>query len=171
MENIRRKIRLFFATYGSLLFQIIGLIVIVLFSLNMANELYTESSNESINLEGEYTYQQEKLQNEEDNKKVISQFLEYCNNNQIELAYSMLSEACINEKYKTIDSFKTEYIDKIFTHKKEYIIEKENDLYKITIMDGILESGSLENRNSLINYYKIEENVLNKTIYIEKGIN
>ena len=169
MENIRRNIRLFFVTYGSLLFQIIGIIVLILFSIRGINYLYKENSQTKIEntLTQEEIQEQDNIKKHKENISFISKFLDYCNNKNIEEAYNMLSEECIRHNYETIDKFRDEYVNKIFTYKKEYRIEEENNLYKITILEGVLESGNLENRKSEICYYKIEGNVLEKEIYIQ----
>lgn len=167
MEDIRRNIKLFFTAYGSLFFQLIGIIAIVIFVLQSLNNIYRNeeknNSNQNIIIE-----QNKIVENEKDNLEIISKFLDYCNEKNVEKAYSMLSEECIKEKYQTIDIFKTEYIDKIFTYKKEYEIKKEDEKYKITILEGILESGTTENRKSVISYYKIDESILEKSIFIER---
>lgn len=171
MENMRRSIKLFFATYGSLLFQIIGIIAIFLFALNSINYLYKENNAKTSkeNIVSEQEIKEEKnIEEEKEYKLYISEFLNYCNAGKTEEAYSMLSEKCIKEKYQTIDIFKKEYVDKVFIYKKDYEIEKENDKYKVKILEGALESGRIENRESIISYYKIEENALKKCIYIER---
>lgn len=170
MENIRRSIKLFFTIYGGLLFQIIGGIAIFFFVLKGINYLYKEnsetSSQENLISEQEIIDKQIELEKEEEDILFISKFLDYCNDKKVEEAYSMLSEECIKQKYQTMDIFKKEYIDKIFTYKKEYKIEKEDNVYKITILEGILESGSTENRDSIISYYRIDERVLERYIFI-----
>lgn len=167
MEDIRRNIKLFFTAYGSLFLQLIGIIAIVIFVLQSLNNIYRNeeknNSNQNIIIE-----QKKIIEEEKENIEVISKFLDYCNEKNIEKAYSMLSEECIKEKYQTIDIFKTEYMDKIFTYKKEYEIKKEDEKYKITILDGILESGTVENRKYVISYYKIDESILEKYIFIER---
>lgn len=171
MENIRRNIRIFFATYGGLLFKIIFNILIFFFVLRGLDYLYKEN-NENIlnsNINGVIVKQEElDLEIENNNILFISKFLDYCNDKKIEEAYNMLSKECIEKKFYTVNVFKKEYIDEIFTYKKEYKIEKENNLYKIIILEGILESGSIENRNSIISYYRIDESVLERYIFIER---
>ena len=172
MEILKRKIRLFFLTYGSFLFRIIALIVIVILVLQGINYLYkknTEYDTKQAMMATEQTKQQSAaLQGLKEDEQLISSFLDYCNNKEIQKAYEMLSKECINEKYPTIEKFKQEYIDKIFSYPKEYEIEKENDEYKITIIEGALQSGTIENRNSIESYYKIKEDVLIRSIYIER---
>lgn len=172
MENIRRSIRLFFVSYGSLLFQIIAIIAIVLFVIRGANHLYIQNSEKEIIenelLQEESKQEQQAIKKEKEDISFISEFLDYCNDKKIEEAYSMLSEKCIKDNFQTIEKFKNEYVNKIFTYQKEYEIEKEDDLYKITILDGLLQSGGSENRKSIIYYYRINENVLGKELFIER---
>lgn len=172
MENMRRSIKLFFATYGSLLFRIIGVIAIIIFILQGINYLYKENSQNNLKENSisnrAMMEKQEKLKNEKEDKILISKFLDYCNDKRVEEAYNILSEECIKENYQTLEKFSKEYVAEIFTYKKDYEIELENDLYKITIIDGILESGSVENRKSIVCYCRVEENVLERTIYIER---
>lgn len=167
MEDIRRNIKLFFTAYGSLFLQLIGIIAIVFFVLQSLNNVYKDK-NVSDSSQNILIEQKKIIEEEKENIEVISKFLDYCNEKNVEKAYSMLSEECIKEKYQTIDIFKTEYMDKIFTYKKEYEIKKENEKYKITILDGILESGTVENRKYVISYYKIDESILEKYIFIER---
>lgn len=162
MENIRRNIKLFFTIYGSLFFQIIGIIVIILFVLNISNSIYREQNDNAITTE-----KKEVIEKENEDKALITKFVDHCNDKDIEEAYNMLSIECIDNKYQTIEFFKSEYIDKIFNYKKEYKIEKEDEKYKITVLEGILESGSIENRNSIVSYYTIYQNGSQKKIYIE----
>lgn len=172
MENIRRSISLFFATYGGLLFQIIGTIALILLALRGLDYLYKENNidklNENVVSEQEIALKEKATKKEKENILFISEFLDYCNNKKIQEAYNMLSEKCITEKFQTIERFKKEYVEKIFTYKKDYKIEKIENLYKITILEGVLQSGKTENRDGIISYYEISENVLEKEIYIER---
>lgn len=172
MENIKRSIRIFFTTFGGLLFQIIGIIAIVLFAIHGVNNLYKENTKtqelEESKLSEEVQIKKELLEKENENRLFISEFIDYCNENKIEEAYNMLSEECIKDKYQTIEKFEDEYVNKIFTYKKDYEIEIEDNLYKVTIMEGILQSGKIDNRNSITSSFTIEESVLEKKINIER---
>ena len=77
---------------------------------------------------------------------LIDDFFEYCNDNQIEYAYSLLSEDCKEELYPTIDDFKTKYYNRIFTEKKSYdsmfwITNSNRNTYRIQIMKDLLSAG------------------------------
>lgn len=173
MENLKRSVRIFFATYGGLLFRIIGGIILIIIVLRGINSIVKENNKPSLTQnnivsQNEKEYREKKLEIQQENKKFVSEFIDYCNDNKIQEAYQMLSEECINKKYPTIDKFKSEYINKIFTYKKEYKIIEENGLYKVELLEGILQSGKIEDRDFIETYFKIEESILGKKIYIER---
>lgn len=172
MEEIRRNVKLFLVSYKYLFFQIIGTIVIVLNIIHGINNLYKENTKieepENSKLSENVQAKNELLKKESENKLLISNFIELCNKNKIEEAYSMLSERCIKEKYATMEKFKNEYIYKIFNYQKDYEIQIENNLYKVIIKEGILQTGKIDNRNSITTILYIEEDLSEKKIYIER---
>ena len=127
MENIRRSVKLFFAIYGGLLFRIIGTIALILLALRGLDYLYKENNidklNENVVSEQEIALKEKATKKEEENILFISEFLNYCNDKKIQEAYNMLSEKCIKEKFQTIEIFKNEYVEKIFTYKKDEMFE------------------------------------------------
>ena len=173
MENLKRSVRIFFATYGGLLFRIIGGIILIIVVLRGINSIVKENNKPSLTQnnivsQNEKEDREKKLEIQQENKKFVSEFIDYCNDNKIQEAYKMLSKECINKKYPTIEKFKSEYINKIFTYKKEYKITEENGLYKVEVLEGILQSGKIEDRDFIETYFKIEESILGKKIYIER---
>jgi len=172
MEKIRREIRLFWTRNGKSLLQIIGvifLIISVIQGLNRYTILQNEEKQEKL-LATQEQREKEKLQKEKDKdyKNIISTFINCCNNKDIEIAYNMLSKTCKQDKYSTVKEFEEKYINKIFDNKKDCkIILKENKIYKILLLEDILQSGTIENRKQVEDYYSIEEDVLgNMTINI-----
>ena len=78
---------------------------------------------------------------------VIKQFVEYCNNNDIEKAYALLSQDCKNEMYKTQEVFENNYVKEIFTEKRSYDIqtwsgESNSVIYKVKYLNDIMATGS-----------------------------
>ena len=51
----------------------------------------------------------------DNNLNIISQFVEFCNNQEYENAYNLLSQDCKDAVYSTLDSFVTNYCNKVFT--------------------------------------------------------
>ena len=173
MEKIKRKIKLFFVSYGRLLFEIIGGIALIIFIIQSLNQ-YTISQKKEIIKEleatqGEREKEKKKTEDIQENKDFISRFIDYCNDRNIEEAYNMLSDSCKQKQYTTIKKFKDKYINKIFDSKYDYEITlHEENKYKIIFLEDILQAGTIENRKQKEYYYTIEEDVLgNKTINLK----
>ena len=105
------------------------------------------------------------------NQTKIKNFIQFCNDGDINSAYSMLSQNCKNELFETAQEFKTKYVDKIFTTKKQYNIENWissslGSTYKVTyINDDMLQTGAVS--NSIKDYITIDLNdELNVLSYI-----
>lgn len=78
---------------------------------------------------------------------VIKQFVEYCNNNDVEKAYALLSQDCKNEMYKTQEVFENNYVKEIFNEKRSYDIqtwsgESNSVIYKVKYLNDIMATGS-----------------------------
>ena len=85
-----------------------------------------------------------------ENQQIIDNFINSCNSGEIEQAYNYLSSDCKNILFPTVNDFKSKYYDSIFTSKKDYSIENWINTisaytYKITYVNNILSSGTIEN--------------------------
>ena len=100
----------------------------------------------------------------EDNSNIIKTFVEYCNESNLQEAYNMLTDDCKEQLYKTLDIFKTNYINQIFKGQKSYKLElwTENDnyyTYRITYIDGNpLQTGGYNSNNNYVDYITIVKN-------------
>lgn len=143
---IKRKIRLFFVSYGNLILFFIGtflLIVLVIQGLN--NIVKKQNPKNNINITEEKIEIQKKEEQDKEEKEYISKFINYCNNNKIEEAYEMLSEKCKKEKYNNIKQFKNQYIDKVFDiYIYDYKIIKHNNQYKVNLTQDIISTGRID---------------------------
>lgn len=165
MEKIKRKLGVFIITYGKLLLIIFGAFCIIrVISKFIANNNYINNTyeNELVSKTNELT----KL-NEED-KKIISKFIEYCNVGNVSEAYNMLSDKCKTEVYYSEDIFKNEYIGKSFRIKivKYEVGFLNDDTYKVDLTQNMLETGKAD--AVLTQIFKIEKTELDKKIYIQK---
>ena len=98
---------------------------------------------------------------------MIEEFIKLCQNKEIERAYELLSTKCKTDLYPNIEKFKEQYYNKIFNVKREIEIEiVDNQTYKIKFTEDILESGKIEGRESIIDYYKIDSEILEDKLYI-----
>ena len=105
---------------------------------------------------------------------VINYFIRLCNENKIEEAYDMISNDCKEVLFPTINDFRNNYYNKVFTKQKTAKIEEsmyEGEIYKITYTSDLLANGGYK-EETLEDYIYVtrEDNEpkisLNKFIYI-----
>lgn len=165
MEKIRREIRLFLIRNGKLLLQIIG---IILFAILIIQTLNNEAKENKANQENNKLIHEEKKEVNKkikQDKKIIEEFINCCNDEKIEDAYKMISDYCIKEKYPTIKDFKEKYINQIFDIKIcEYEISKINDIYLVELTQNFLETGTKESLKQT--KIQIIEGEFENTLYI-----
>lgn len=103
-------------------------------------------------------YNSEKIQDEK--LKLISAFLEKCNNGKIEEAYDFLSTDCKEEMFPVLEKFKNDYTDLVFNTAKTYDIKLwmsgKYSIYKISIYENALATGVVNN-NAIDSYYTVVE--------------
>lgn len=166
MEDIRRALKIFWTEHGTpVLFW--GIAITVVFVIIQILNFYAIKNNQK-NGQGKIETKVS-ISKEENikNKDIINNFIEFCNKGKIQEAYELLSENCKKELYPTIDKFKEDYYKKIFTQTREIEIQLEDkNVYKVTFYEDILESGKIENRNSIVDYYQIEQEILEDKLYI-----
>ena len=85
----------------------------------------------------------------ENSQAIIKSFFDYCSNNNVQGAYSLLSKECKDELYPNINEFKRKYLDIIFTNKKTYnsklwISNDNKNTYRIEIYGDLLSTGGKE---------------------------
>lgn len=78
---------------------------------------------------------------------VITEFLENCNNGNVEEAYNMLTDECREEMFSTVEDFRTFYYGNIFNGSKvTFEIENwVNNIYKVDIVPDMLSTGKVNN--------------------------
>lgn len=176
--NIRREIKLFWSSHSdAFLFyaMVFGAVILITQGLNkMAkqerlekekNIIQNEVINETINeITNEITIKKE---DDNINKEVINKFIDFCREKRIEEAYNLLSNQCRTEKYHNIESFEKLYYNKIFNQKRNIEIEiVENNIYKVIFYEDMLETGKIGDREKVVDYYKVEQTVLENDMKI-----
>lgn len=107
------------------------------------------------------------------NEQLIIQFVELCNQKQIEKAYNMVSTDCKNSVFPDISSFKKNYVDKIFNQNKSVKITNSiygNDIYNVSFYNNILSSGGNASKNILTDYIHISKEGKEKKLNLNKFI-
>ena len=160
--DIKRNVRLFFVSYGKLLFELLFVIALIILGLQYLNKKVAEPKQVSAQINIENT---NNVQNIQQDKNIISTFLEYCKNNQVQEAYAMLSENCKKEKYNSIDLFNKNYMQKYFhIDIEEYKVYILNKNYVAEIKESAISSGKVDSIEKL--EFSIESEVLENKIYI-----
>ena len=92
----------------------------------------------------------------------IKQFVEYCNNGEIEKAYNMLTDECKTLIYPTIESFTQNYYQRIFYINRMYSLQNWYDdgslyTYYIKYTEDVLASGNLNSEDNKGDYITVVE--------------
>ena len=148
---------------------------------NTTSENKTSSSNESSS----------KSDKSREKISAIEQFINYCNKQELENAYNMLTDECKEELFSNIELFKNIYYDSTFENKaKEATIDNwSNNTYLVKLAESALATGKFAdtkeeqkidyitvkkvdgeyklNINSYIGYKKIEKSVKDDGVTIE----
>lgn len=92
-----------------------------------------------------------------DDTQSIKQFMEACNNKNIEDAYNMLTDECKEEMFPNIEDFiEIYYLPNFEKQEKNFNIENwVNNTYKVTIIGDIISTGKIDETNKKQDYITI----------------
>lgn len=129
----------------------------------MANEGNSSINNTTISQDDVSAFTGQKVNGIEEEKKIIKQFVEYCNEGQINEAYEMLSPECRTRIYPSLEHFKTMYYDRIFTINRMYKLENwystsDYSTYQIKYTEDVMASGNLKSENNRGDYITVVKN-------------
>ena len=110
--------------------------------------------------------------------QVIDDFINFCNEKNLQEAYDLLTEDCKEELYPTLENFEQSYYNNLFTNGKKNVSVENwvNNIYKASIKDDFLSTGKYSKENTIQDYITVidkdDEYKLNINGYIgEKEIN
>lgn len=89
--------------------------------------------------------------------ETINRFVQYCNSGDIENAYLLLTDECKQILYPSVEDFKQDYYNDIFS--KQRICEISNwieDTYLIKLKEDILASGNAKDDDYIEDYYTVK---------------
>lgn len=148
----------------SILVVIAVIALIQVFNNYYKNNISSNNSNITTNIYTDKSYSiisEEKIDKETNQKQVdiIDNFINYCNDKQIESAYLLLSSQCKEELYPDLETFKSNYFDRIFTGYKDHNIKawisySNTNTYRVELRDDILASGKIS-ESFIEEYYTI----------------
>lgn len=137
---------------------VVFIATIILSSMRSGNRTQEKDRNEVYNpqetvIKGDDV--SDKQYNADNN--IINKFLQFCNEKKIEEAYALLSNDCKNNVYPTLEIFKSEYLDNIFTEKRIYNLQswistKQYTVYRIRYTTDMLSKGTYDKSNVYQDY-------------------
>ena len=177
-------------------FIIIAIIVFFLLIIQVLNSIVSRQEEEKRNSMTQQNITVNNTINSEPNTSVITgeeitrseatiaanaikQFVNYCNNRQIENAYNMLTEECKTLIYPSLESFTENYYNRIFYINRMYSLENwydDADLYTyyIKYTEDVLASGNLNSEDNKGDYITVvideEGYKLNISSYVGRRI-
>lgn len=92
-----------------------------------------------------------------DKLKIIDNFVEYCNSQNVEEAYNLISDECKEEMYPELENFKKNYYDQVFGGiKRDVSIENWfGNTYKVDYNEDFLSTGKYNKENTIQDYITI----------------
>ena len=162
LSNFYRKNKEKIASFA----KIFGILILIGFAL--AHSISNNSSNSEENSEtalytpdktiisgdniDKDTYKQE--------ENLVKTFVEYCNNQQIQEAYNLLTNECKEKMYPNIETFRNNYYDVIFNQNREcnlqsWVADGNYHTYKVTFIEDIMSTGNYENVEKFEDYITV----------------
>ena len=94
----------------------------------------------------------------------INQFVQLCNEGNVNEAYNMLSDECKEEVYPSLDSFSNNYYNAIFNGQKKNIAVENwvNSIYKVTFENDALSTGMYTEEGTIQDYITVARNENNE---------
>lgn len=170
-----RKIILWYNKNRRTIFMFLGVFFIIFIFLQLFN--YLSKTNKKNNYTNNITndkidYQLNSIKLDDDKSvisgsqltegqikatKVIDDFVLYCNEGQIDKAYSLVSDDCKKELYPTLEDFKKSYYNSVFNgEKKKVSIENwTSSIYKVKYNTDSLSTGIFSEEGIIQDYITI----------------
>ena len=179
-----RKLRILYHNNKTKIWLILGIIIFVYVIIRMFNAQIKKGNEEKVNNGTNQNFQvttylpssqtsvmtnsSTTKENVKKDTEIIKNFIDFCNDNNIEEAYNLLSQQCKDELYKNINDFYNKYYKNIFNEKRSYDIENwassKNITYKVKYLNDIMSLGT-------VNDEYIEEYITVVTENNEKKLN
>lgn len=120
-------------------------------------EMINDSFN-SVSMESDSALSGEELTSYQINMAtVIEEFTEYCNSNNVEAAYNMLTDDCKNAVYSSLESFTNNYYNYIFNGSVRRVSVENwtNNIYKVEYTEDFLATGVYSDDNIIQDYITV----------------
>ena len=97
--------------------------------------------------------------NQETQLGVIDNFINYCNENNLQGAYNLLTDECKEEMYPTIEAFQESYYNRVFNNSRKNVSVENwiDNIYKVNINEDILSTGKYSKEDTIQDYITVVE--------------
>lgn len=165
---------------GTIIFAILVLVFVFIIAkaFNLIENVTLRNNNNKVNSQQEQvSYLTDAVIDNKtaaSNKNILNEFIEACNNKDVNTAYNLLSDDCKQEFYKTEDIFSKYYIEKNFSIPRTYQIqavatEDKTATYLLSLEEDIMVSGSVNDNNTVKDYITLtSDNKINLNGFMVK---
>lgn len=103
-------------------------------------------------------------------KSIMQQFVDFCNNKEYENAYNLLTDECKEVIYPNINIFKVNYCDTYFPNKKTCGFQLwREDTYKVEIRDDLMSTGKYNEDSYVQEFFTVRNKKINIKGFIKKS--
>lgn len=126
------------------------------------NENQVNTEKESLPTQSIITGEVVKEETTKTNVEVINDFVDYCNNQDIDSAYDLLTDECKEILFSTKDNFINNYYEIIFSETRTIKIENyknssKNNTYKVTFYGDALSTGDVSGTDTYQDYITVDK--------------
>lgn len=96
-------------------------------------------------------------ENQETEIGVIDDFINYCNENNLQSAYDLLTDECKEEMYPTLEDFQESYYNQVFNNVKKNVSVENwiKNIYKVNFNEDFLSTGRYSKENTIQDYITV----------------
>ena len=90
---------------------------------------------------------------------VIDNFIKYCNENNLESAYDLLTDECKEEMYPTLENFQESYYNQVFNNSMKNVSVENwiSNIYKVNVNEDFLSTGRYSKEETIQDYITVVE--------------
>lgn len=158
----------------------IAIIIVIIGVIQLINYFYKVSNEEELNNVGnqiqnttaDYNYNDVRVDdnrssltgeqistNQETEIGIIDNFIEYCNENDLQSAYDLLTDECKEEMYPTIENFQESYYNNVFNNSRKNVSVENwiDNIYKVKVNEDFLSTGRYSKEDTIQDYITVIE--------------
>lgn len=97
--------------------------------------------------------------NQETQIGIIDEFINYCNEKNLQDAYNLLTDECKEEMYPNLEDFQQSYYNNVFGNSRKNVSVENwiNNIYKVNINEDFLSTGRYSKEDTMQDYITVVE--------------